>query len=311
MGSEGWWGLTWLDKVKEKSDKIITMYKEDLSEFTKTITDDTKEALRKTTNPAPGEENFASQTLNGITGFFGNFAQDEAKKPDEDKKTGIIVNRHQGRIIALQNELSTYCTEPTDAEEFLAWKKDFRIQSMTDEISRLWTTNEKIREIHTKLVPLAVSYADFWERYYFKLLKLNQEEERRAALVKRATNTQQDEEEVGWDMDDDEAAKVTSDSKLAAKTEEVEEYFEQLDVEDKESKPQEQPQETQESEKTEEAQEKVPETVSPVEPTIVEAKEPLSHSNEKDMESSQKEEKLSEPAPNSTNDLEEDWDNWE
>jgi hypothetical protein len=133
--------------------------------------------------------------------------------------------------VALQNELTTYCTEPVEQEEFLAWKKEFRIQSLTDEISRLWTTNEKIREIHTKLgnkqlqlifyancffghlifqiVPLAVSYADFWERYYFKLHKLNQEEERRAALVKRATNTYQEEEEVGWDMDDDEGSGKT------------------------------------------------------------------------------------------------------
>jgi len=126
----------------------------------------------------------------------------------------------------LQTELSTYCTEPTDLEDFATWKQQFKVSNITDDISRVLASNDKIREIHTKLVPVAVSYTDFWERYFYKLNKLNQEEERRAALVKRATTSEQvDEENLSWD-DEESAANAKGD---VAKKEDVEDYFQKID----------------------------------------------------------------------------------
>jgi len=112
----------------------------------------------------------------------------------------------------------------------LNWKKDFHIQEKTDDISRLLTNVDKIREAHSKLVPVAVSYTDFWERYYYKLHKLNIEEERRAALVKRATNQNVDEEELGWDVEEEGELKAEKSGKDIPKKE-VEEYFDKLEIE--------------------------------------------------------------------------------
>jgi len=180
----GWWGL--LDKVKQQTETIVNIYKEDLKEFSNTITNDTKEIIK--------DPEITSKI--GLSGLFG-YSQN---KPSEKEKISVIVDRHQARILILESELSTYCTEPSDREDFMFWKEEFNLQSKTDEISNLLSDKEKIREAHSKLVPIAVSYSDFWERYYYKMFKLNQVDERRAALVKRATNsTQSDEERFIWD----------------------------------------------------------------------------------------------------------------
>jgi len=163
------WGYTsslfdkTIDKVKQQSEHIISIYKEDLQEFTQTIHTDTKEVIKK----LPQDQEKFSELL-GIT-----------------TKKGVI---QKSRLISLQSELSTYCTDPIDVDKFQAFKSEFQIASRTEEISLLLSTNDKVREIHTKLVPATVSYKEFWERYFFKLNLLRQEESRRAALVKKSNN---------------------------------------------------------------------------------------------------------------------------
>jgi len=210
-----WWSFTTslidktLDKVKQQSESLISIYKEDLQEFSQTIQNDTKEVIKK----LPQE-----QEKLGLTNLFGFGSKQEGKHPP------VIADRQKTRLLALQSELSTYCTDPADLEEFQAWKNNFQISAHTEEISTLLSSNEKIREIHTKVVPVAVTYKDFWERYFFKLHKLNQEEERRAALVKKASSTGAEEEEVGWDIEDEEI-QTHPEEKQA-----VENYMEKLDV---------------------------------------------------------------------------------
>jgi len=225
--SSSWWSFGGLiEKVKQQSESIVKIYKEDLKEFTSTISEDTKEAIKKTADEKEMEK-LTSQITSGISGLFAfNGGKEGGKQPTQQNKR-VIVDRHQARVIALQTELSTYCTEPSDQDDFLNWKKEFKVSSHTDDISQLLAVNDKIREIHTKLVPVAVSYTDFWERYYYKLHKLNQEEERRAALVKRATTSgHNDDEDLSWDEEDDAEPKPKSDIPKR----EVEEYLEKLDT---------------------------------------------------------------------------------
>ena len=49
-GGGGWWGF--FDKVKQTSNQIISIYTDDLKEFTKTISTDTKNAIKSTTEEA-------------------------------------------------------------------------------------------------------------------------------------------------------------------------------------------------------------------------------------------------------------------
>eukprot|EP01116_Phalansterium_solitarium_P019035 TRINITY_DN5206_c1_g1_i1.p1 TRINITY_DN5206_c1_g1~~TRINITY_DN5206_c1_g1_i1.p1 ORF type:complete len:336 (+),score=95.30 TRINITY_DN5206_c1_g1_i1:85-1092(+) len=236
-GSGGsWWG-GFVNMVKTQAETVVNVYKEDLQEFTKTIKDDTKDVIQKT---AASEENIASQITTGISGLLG-LQQGKGSKGSKDA-TVIAADRHHSRLLGLQSELSTFCTDPTDAEEYAEWQKTFAINEKTDEISRLLTSNEKTREIHTKVVPLAVTYNDFWTRYYFKAHKLEQEEERRLALMKRAAaSSTADELEIGWDDETDEAdIPDTADSasaKSAPEPVEVERYMESMDSKPEDATP--------------------------------------------------------------------------
>ena len=61
------------------------------------------------------------------------------------------VDRRQSRILSLQNDTDTFTSNPDDLQEFQDWKKTFKLQSQTDNISQLLSTNEKLREVHTTL----------------------------------------------------------------------------------------------------------------------------------------------------------------
>jgi len=262
--------------VKQQTENLVSIYTEDIKEFSSTITHDTKEAI---SDP---------EIINkvGLQTLFGT-----KNKMDTKEEKGVMVNRQQARILALENEIGTYCTESGDRDDFLIWKKEFNLQSKTDEISRILSEREKVRESHSKLVPVTVSYSDFWERYYYKLNKLQQEDERRAALVKRATNSaHSDEEQFSWDEEEETSGSIASKS-------EVQEYlnkFEDLEVSE-EVKEKETEQEVEK-----EDNEKVPEVVS----DVSERKSDEEWIVVKDQDVEQKkEEPVAEKA--------EDWDNWE
>jgi len=109
--TSSWWGF--LDKVKQQTEAIVNVYKEDIKEFSNTIKNDTKEVIK--------DPEITSKI--GLTGLFG-FSQNNTN-PEKEKQS-VIVDRHQAKVLALESELSTYCTEPSDKEDFMSWKK--RIQ---------------------------------------------------------------------------------------------------------------------------------------------------------------------------------------
>jgi len=319
QSSSTWWGFSGvLDKVKRTSENIISIYKEDLTEFSRTIQSDTKEVIKKTT-----EEESLETITSSITGFFGfSQSKNENKETTTPAKRGVIVDRHQARILQLQTELSTYCTEPTDQEEFVAWKQHFKVSNITDDISRLGS-NDKIREIHTKLVPVAVSYTDYWERYFYKLHKLNQEEERRAALVKRATTSEQvDEEDLRWD--DEESGNNKGE---VAKKEEVEDYFQKIESNENKDKEKDfEPEKLKEKGKQDKNQITSTETltsptepatqpapITPEEPHVIPASPPPTPTSTSTALESPRGEEISKKTEKKESkvETEEEWDHWE
>jgi len=249
-----WWSF--VDVVKKKSENLITIYKEDLREFTAQIQTDAKEILKR----APETDQLITSTISsGISGLLGLVqivdTQDAAtSEPEENNGSftpkNVLVDRLSSRILALQSDLATYCTDPVDKEDFETWYKTFHLNEKTEEISQILLSNQKMRDIHTKLVPLVVSYGKFWERYFYKLRKLSIEEERRAALVKRATTSSNslDEEELAWEEEEEhysgsqhpvnasDLLEIRSDPIIAPNevssppANEVEEYFRRMDL---------------------------------------------------------------------------------
>jgi len=178
--TSSFWGF--VESVKQKSEEIVSIYKEDLSEFSKTIVNDTTTVVH---------EKLADLQI-----------VPESKEVNRrTKQSTRIQNQYQARIALLQKDEHTYKNNPSDPT-FNDWTSTFDIAAHTEAISHLLTTNESVREFHTLLVPSAVSYRDFWNRYYFRLQKLEQEEQRRLALLK-STIESVDDEEFNWDAEDD------------------------------------------------------------------------------------------------------------
>jgi hypothetical protein len=191
--SSSFWGF--VETVKQKSEEIVSIYKEDLSEFSKTIVQDTTTVV---------QERLADLQLDARSNKKGS------------KSASKNQNQYQVRVSLLQKDSHTYTDAPSDTA-FTEWASSFNIGAYTEAITHLLTTNESVREFHTLLVPAQVSYRDFWCRYYYRSHKLEQEEIRRAALVKSTIESSED-EDFNWDYEDESKSseRVESAGKLDA-----------------------------------------------------------------------------------------------
>ncbi|XP_062365052.1 BSD domain-containing protein 1 isoform X5 [Cinclus cinclus] len=112
--------------------------------------------------------------------------------------------KEKARLYSLQSDPATYCNEPDGPAELLeAWLAQFNLEEKKGEIAELLATSPSIRALYTKMVPVAVSHLEFWQRYFYKLHRLEQDEARREALKQRAEQSMH-QEEPGWEEDEEE-----------------------------------------------------------------------------------------------------------
>jgi len=168
-----------LETVKQKSESVINVYKEDLAEFSRTIVQDTSNVLQ-----------------DKITAL---------KTTPPNKRASKMA---ASRLARLQQDQNTYCNSLLGDPEYQTWLATFDLSTHTEDITALLSTTESVRQLHTQLVPTIVAYRDFWSRYFFRYSKFLLEEERRAALLKSTINA--DEEELTWEVDDDKAMAESS-----------------------------------------------------------------------------------------------------
>ncbi|NXT11519.1 BSDC1 protein, partial [Prunella fulvescens] len=96
------------------------------------------------------------------------------------------------------------CLSQTGPAELLeAWLAQFSLEEKKGEIAELLASSPSIRALHSKMVPVAVSHLEFWQRYFYKLHRLEQDEARREALKQRAEQSMH-QEEPGWEEDEEE-----------------------------------------------------------------------------------------------------------
>ncbi|CAI0560106.1 unnamed protein product [Linum tenue] len=113
-------------------------------------------------------------------------------------------SRYDAQLLALQSNLNTYCGEPEDKEGYDGWRLGLRssvVEEKRDEIEKLLTENEVVREIYDEVMPSKVNIETFWSRYFYRAQKLKEAEEARAKIVKRVISVE--EEDLSWDFDDD------------------------------------------------------------------------------------------------------------
>ncbi|XP_063168263.1 BSD domain-containing protein 1 isoform X7 [Candoia aspera] len=169
-GDDGGWWRSWLQQslqaVKEKSTEALEFMKRDLTEFTQVVQHDTACTIAATAS--------------------------------------VVKEKLAARLYSLQSDPATYCNEPDGPPElFEAWLLHFSLEEKKGEISELLGNSPSIRSLYSKMVPVAVSHLEFWQRYFYKVHQLEQEEVRREALKQRAEQSVHS-EEPGWEEEEEE-----------------------------------------------------------------------------------------------------------
>ncbi|OWK52790.1 BSD domain-containing protein 1 [Lonchura striata] len=225
-GEDGGWWRSWLQQsyqaVKEKSTEALEFMKRDLAEFTQVVQHDTACTIAATASVvkdklARAEGSGATEKVRkGLSDFLGVISDTFAPSPDKTIDCDVITlmatpsgttepyDSAKARLYSLQSDPATYCNEPDGPAELLeAWLAQFNLEEKKGEIAELLATSPSIRALYTKMVPVAVSHLEFWQRYFYKLHRLEQDEARREALKQRAEQSMH-QEEPGWEEDEEE-----------------------------------------------------------------------------------------------------------
>uniref|UniRef100_A0A8B9P245 BSD domain containing 1 n=1 Tax=Apteryx owenii TaxID=8824 RepID=A0A8B9P245_APTOW len=221
----GWW-RSWLQQsyqaVKEKSTEALEFMKRDLAEFTQVVQHDTACTIAATASvvkdklATEGPSGATEKVRKGISDFLGVISDTFAPSPDKTIDCDVITlmatptgttepyDSAKARLYSLQSDPATYCNEPDGPAELLeAWLSQFNLEEKKGEISELLATSPSIRALYSKMVPVAVSHSEFWQRYFYKVHRLEQDEVRREALKQRVEQSMH-REEPGWEEDEEE-----------------------------------------------------------------------------------------------------------
>ncbi|XP_065152222.1 BSD domain-containing protein 1 [Paramisgurnus dabryanus] len=224
-GEGGWWG-GWLTQsfqaVKDKSAEAYEFIKRDLTEFSNVVQHDTACSIVATATvvknklAVEGSSEATDKVKKGISNILGVITDTLAPPPDKTIDCDVITlvatptgttevyDSNKARLYSLQTDPATYCNEPDGPpQQFDAWLSSFSLEERKTEISELLVNSPAIRALYTKMVPVAVSHSEFWQRYFYKVFQLEQEEARRVALKQRAEQTAHS-ESLGWEEEDEE-----------------------------------------------------------------------------------------------------------
>eukprot|EP00761_Pharyngomonas_kirbyi_P003032 gb/GECH01003036.1/.p1 GENE.gb/GECH01003036.1/~~gb/GECH01003036.1/.p1 ORF type:complete len:359 (+),score=149.51 gb/GECH01003036.1/:1-1077(+) len=152
------------ETLRQKSEGVYELYKNDLSEFAQTITEDVKSGV-------------------SLIAEEGNLTP-----------TQISLTRNQRLLNELRSSPETYTEPITDdeKEQYLKWEKEhFNLDEKTDEISQLLENNPEMEVLHREKIGENLSYEQFWKRYFFREHRLKEKEEQRQHLKNLAKQASQ------------------------------------------------------------------------------------------------------------------------
>ncbi|XP_061110762.1 BSD domain-containing protein 1-like isoform X2 [Conger conger] len=240
-GDEGWWG-GWLQQsfqaVKDKSAEAYEFIKRDLTEFSSVVQQDTACSIAATATAVRGRlaversSEATDKVKKSLSNILGVITDTLVPPPDKTIDCNVITlvatpagttevyDSVKARLYSLQADPATYCSEPDGPpEQFEAWFCSFSLEEKKGEISELLVSSPSIRALYTKMVPVAVSHSEFWQRYFYRVFQLDQEEERRLALKRRAEKST-DSEGLDWEEEEDEFMVATFTSRSHLKSQE-------------------------------------------------------------------------------------------
>ncbi|KAJ3174333.1 hypothetical protein HDU88_000301 [Geranomyces variabilis] len=157
-----------------------------------------------------GVSSFLSNAVTIIPGqIAGAEKQTPAKAPVA--KRNIIFNRKTALVTSLRTDAATYATPATDDARFQSFAAAFVVGDKEKaQIAKILEETPEVRDILQRLVPSEISYATFWQRYFFRVSELEREEETRKQLLAKAKAAtadgagDEDEEDFSWGSEDEE-----------------------------------------------------------------------------------------------------------
>lgn len=209
------WFNSWWQSAKEKSTNALEFMKRDLVEFGQVLQQDASSALSSTTAvlkeklQVDNEESVAGKARKGLNTLVHSVsgAFYPVKETDENEvliiknSQPIVLDHWQAELHKIKTEQSTFCHEPNGPPElYEAWLESFSLDEQNNEITDIMCNYPETRQIYTKLVPLAISNLEFWQRYFYRVHQLKLSEMRRAEIVGRAENNF---EELKWEDEDE------------------------------------------------------------------------------------------------------------
>ncbi|XP_051118612.1 uncharacterized protein LOC127242920 [Andrographis paniculata] len=226
---DGWSFGDLIKTLSVQSESVIETYRKDLKEFGLGLRKES-EIFRETASRAVKElpaslEATASVAHGALDGVLKSTADIIAKEstifsPEKESDTpesnrSFPAGRYswfEAQLSAIQNDLSTFCEEPENAEEYGKWKLGFQLDDHREEIDTLIGENGVLESLHEQIVPNEVDHGTFWCRYFYRVDKLKQQEKVRANLMQRAISVEDDDDELTWEVDDDEENDNAGDS---------------------------------------------------------------------------------------------------
>ncbi|KAG2193577.1 hypothetical protein INT47_006643 [Mucor saturninus] len=169
-----------------------------------------------------------SALKNTVT-VLGPEEQEVTVESNNESAPRIYANRKEALLAKMQTNESTYLTDPELSKKDKEQEKkvldtfnaSFKIDEYTDEIAQLLNDYPALRETMDRLVPVQVSYALFWQRYFYHAWKIEQDEQKRQLIVQGVT---EDDADFKWDSDDEDSqvpAPVTSTSTATITTKNI------------------------------------------------------------------------------------------
>ena len=102
---------------------------------------------------------------------------------DSEGKRVYHATRFEAQLHAIHSSFESFTKDPV-SDQWPAFKDSFKVELKTDDITVDLEKYPELRRAMEKLVPEQVEYANFWPRYYFLRLVVENQEQTRKELLK-------------------------------------------------------------------------------------------------------------------------------
>ena len=210
---------------------MFASLKEQVSEFTSALVEENKDTVQHVKDTAAGlipssesgsvEESNAPdaseslvpvQSMWNILGSFSKSveqvasslsAMGESFSPEQSeiKEESIPLDSRRAKIILMISHDESFLEIEPFEEEFVEFSKRFSLETSRDQIDRALQDFSPLMTKLALLVPSKIEAGLFWQRFFFRVLKIDQEIENQQKLLSKLKPSKSQSDEMRWEDD--------------------------------------------------------------------------------------------------------------